>query len=80
MTFADSAAIEVPALAELRDQVRPPDEMTMIELDDGRRMFAPAGTSPAEVKRQLANKEEGIVIAVPTGKRLALHSSSSLAS
>jgi hypothetical protein len=47
----------VPALAALRDLVRPPDGMTTIELEDGRRVFAPAGSSPAEVKRQLAGKD-----------------------
>jgi len=30
--------------------------MMAIELDDGRRVFAPAGSSPAEVKRQLAKQ------------------------
>jgi hypothetical protein len=32
--------------------------MTTVELDDGHRVFAPAGSSPAQVKRQLANKEK----------------------
>jgi transposase-like protein len=58
MTLAAGAANEVSALAALRDLVRPPDGMTTIELDDGRRVFAPAGSSPAEVKRQLANREK----------------------
>jgi transposase-like protein len=58
VTLADGTANEVPALAALRDLVRPPDGMTTIELDDGRRVFAPAGSSPAEVKRQLANREK----------------------
>jgi hypothetical protein len=44
---ADSAANEVPALA---------NGVTAIELEDGRRFFAPAGVRPAEVKRQLAGK------------------------
>ena len=56
VALADGAANEVSALAALRDLVRPPDGMTTIELDDGRRVFAPAGSSPAEVKRQLANR------------------------
>jgi hypothetical protein len=42
----------------LRKLVRPPNGMTAIELEDGRRVFAPAGSSPAEVKRQLAGKEK----------------------
>ncbi len=58
MAFADGAKNEVPALAALRDLVRPPDGMTAIELYDGRRVFAPAGTNPAEVKRQLAGNEK----------------------
>ena len=53
VALADGAANEVPALAALRDLVRPPDGMMMIELEDGRRVFAPAGISPAELKRQL---------------------------
>jgi hypothetical protein len=48
----------VPALAALRDLVRPPNGMTTFELEDGRRVFAPAGSSPAEVKRQFAGKEK----------------------
>lgn len=58
VALADGAANEVPALADLRDLVRPPNGMTTIELEDGRRVFAPAGSSPAEVKRQLAGKEK----------------------
>jgi transposase-like protein len=58
VALADGAANEVLALAALRDLVRPPDGMTAIELEDGRRVFAPAGSSPAEVRRQLAEKEK----------------------
>jgi transposase-like protein len=58
VAFADGATNEVPALAALRDLVRPPDGMTAIELDEGRRVFAAAGSSPADVKRQLAGKEK----------------------
>ncbi len=54
--FAEGAANEPPALAALRNLVRPPDGMMAMELDDGRRVFAPAGSSPAEVKRQLAKQ------------------------
>jgi len=56
VTLADGAASEVPALARLRDLVRPPNGMAAIELEDGRRVFAPEGSSPAEVKQQLAGK------------------------
>jgi len=58
VAIADGAANEVPALAALRDLVRPPDGMTAIEPEDGRRVFAPTGSSPAAVKRQLAGKEK----------------------
>ena len=54
--LADGAANEPSALAALRDLVRPPDDMIAIELDDGRRVFAPAGSSPADVKRRLAKR------------------------
>ena len=58
VALADGATNKVPALAALRDLVRPPNGMTAIELEDGRRVFAPAGSSPAEVKRQFAGKEK----------------------
>ena len=45
-------------LAVLRVLVGPPDGMTTIELEDGRRVFAPAGSSLVERKRQLAGKEK----------------------
>ena len=56
VALADGAANEPPALAALLNLVRSPDGMMAIELDDGRRVFAPAGSSPAEVKRQLAKQ------------------------
>ena len=56
VSLADGAANEPSALAALRDLVRPPDGMMTVELDDGRRVFAPAGSTPAEVKRQLAKQ------------------------
>jgi len=52
VTLTDSAANEVPALTALRDLVKPPDGMLEIKLEDGRRVFAPAGSSPADVKRR----------------------------
>ena len=58
VALTKGTANEVPALATLRDLVRPPDGMTTVELEDGRRVFAPVGSSPTEVKRQLANKEK----------------------
>lgn len=56
--LADGAANEPAALTALRDLVKPPDGMTAIALDDGRRVFAQAGSSPAEVKRQFAEREK----------------------
>ena len=58
VALSDGAANEPPALAVLRDLVQPPDGMIAIELDDGRRVFAPADSSPAAVKRQLAKREK----------------------
>ena len=58
VAMANGAANEVPALAVLRVLVRPPDGMTAIEMGDGRRVFAPADSSPAAVKRQLAKREK----------------------
>jgi transposase-like protein len=54
--LADGAANEPSALVALRNLVRPPDGMMAVELDDGRRVFVPAGRTPAEVKRQLAKQ------------------------
>ncbi|MFD9896938.1 IS66-like element accessory protein TnpA [Mesorhizobium sp. NPDC059025] len=58
VVFADGADNKLPTLAALRDLVRPPDGMVALELDDGRRVFAPAGASAAAVKRHLAGKEK----------------------
>ncbi|MER8784294.1 hypothetical protein NKH60_24090 [Mesorhizobium sp. M1006] len=56
--LADEGEDEPSALAALRDLVRPPDGMVAMGLDDGRRVFAPAGATAAAVKRQLAGKEK----------------------
>jgi transposase-like protein len=58
VAFTDGTAKDVPALAALRDLVQPPDGMVAIDLDDGRRVFAPTGSNPAAVKQQLAGKEK----------------------
>ncbi|MER8448748.1 transposase [Mesorhizobium sp. M0130] len=58
VVLADGAAKELPALGALRYLVQPPDGMVAIELADGRRVFAPAGSTPAAVKRQLTGKEK----------------------
>lgn len=41
---------DTPAMALLRDLVRPPDGMTAVDLRDGRRVFAPAGSDPDAVR------------------------------
>jgi transposase-like protein len=58
VTLTRGATSEVPALAALRNLVQPPNGMVAVELDDGRRVFAPAGSSPAAVKRRLVRKEK----------------------
>jgi transposase-like protein len=58
LALANGAANEVSALAVLRDLVQPPDGMTAIEMGDGRGVSAPADSSPAAVKRQLAKREK----------------------
>jgi len=58
VALSEGGANEPSLLAVLRDLVRPPDGMMAIELDDGRRVFAPADSSPAAVKRQLAKREK----------------------
>jgi transposase-like protein len=58
VALSEGAANEPSALAVLRDLVRPPDGMMAIELDDGRRVFAPVDSGPAAVKRQLAEREK----------------------
>jgi hypothetical protein len=58
VVLANGAANEVPALAVLCDLVRPPDGMTANEMADRRRVFAPADSSPAAVKRQLTKSEK----------------------
>ncbi|MER9632167.1 transposase, partial [Mesorhizobium sp. M0296] len=47
VVLADGAANEPPALGALRDLVQPPNGMVAIELADGRRVFAPAGSDIA---------------------------------
>jgi hypothetical protein len=57
VALANGAANEVPALPVLRDLGRPPDDMTT-EMGDGGRVFAPADSNPAAVKRRLAKGEK----------------------
>ncbi|MFH0303356.1 transposase [Bradyrhizobium sp. 31Argb] len=41
----------------LNDLLQPPDGMTVIELDDGRRVFAPIGSDPDAVRRHVIEQE-----------------------
>lgn len=41
---------ETPATLRLRDLVQPPEGMMAVDLPDGRRVFAPAGSDPAAVR------------------------------
>jgi hypothetical protein len=41
---------DTPAALLLRDLVQPPNGMTAIDLPDGRRVFAPAGSDPDAVR------------------------------
>ncbi len=54
MTSGDGAANELLALAVLRDLVQPLSSMIALELADGPRVVAPAGSAPAAVMWQLA--------------------------
>jgi hypothetical protein len=41
----------------LHDLIPPPDGMTAVDLDDGRRVFAPAGSDPNAVRRHVLEQE-----------------------
>jgi hypothetical protein len=62
VALSDGAVNEVPTLAALRDLMRPPDGMMAVEVGDGRRVFAPADSSPTAVKRQLAKRERASLL------------------
>ena len=47
---------DAPATLLLRDLVQPPDGMTAIDLPDGRRVFAPAGSDPDAVRERLTSE------------------------
>jgi hypothetical protein len=40
----------------LRDLVQPPAGMTAIDLDDGRRVFAPVGSDPNDVRERVRSE------------------------
>lgn len=48
-----------PAALLLRDLMQPPDGMTAIDLPDGRRVFAPAGSDPDAVREHLESEGTG---------------------
>lgn len=57
VTLADGLS-ETPAqLLVLHDLLQAPDGMIAVELNDGRRVFAPAGSDPEEVWRQAEARE-----------------------
>ena len=41
----------------LHDLLQPPNDMTAVELDDGRRVFAPVGSDPDAVRRHVTDRE-----------------------
>ncbi|SMX56512.1 protein of unknown function (transposase fragment) [Bradyrhizobium sp. ORS 285] len=47
----------MPAAGALRDLVRPPEGMVAVDLVDGRRVFAPAGSDPDAERGQIESKE-----------------------
>lgn len=46
-----------PGSLVLHDLIPPPDGMSVVELDDGRRAFAPIGSDPLAVAEQVAKQE-----------------------
>lgn len=48
-----------PAALLLREFVQPPDGMTAIDLPDGRRVFAPAGSDPDAVRKHVESEGTG---------------------
>jgi transposase-like protein len=46
-----------PGTLVLNDLLRPPDGMTVVQLDDGRRVFAPLGSDPDAVRRHVNEQE-----------------------
>ncbi len=48
-----------PAALLLRDLVQPPDGMTAIDLPDGQRVFAPAGSDPDTVREHVESEGTG---------------------
>nr|WP_315803008.1 hypothetical protein [Bradyrhizobium sp. SZCCHNS3002] len=47
----------MPAARALRDLVHPPEGMMAVDLADGRRVFAPAGSDPDAVRAKIESKE-----------------------
>jgi len=46
-----------PGTLVLNDLLQPPDGMTVVQLDDGRRVFAPMGSDPDAVRRHVSEQE-----------------------
>lgn len=52
-------ADEPASIAVLHDLLQPPDGMIVVELSDGRRVFAPEGSDPDAVRAHVAAQEAG---------------------
>lgn len=50
---------EPTTIAVLHDLLQPPDGMMVVDLADGRRVFAPDGSDPDAVRAQVATQEDG---------------------
>jgi transposase-like protein len=58
--LAPVAKVDEPeSVAVLHDLLQPPDGMTVVELADGRRVFAPEGSDPDAVRAHVAAQEAG---------------------
>ena len=55
--LADSKSNAGPGSLVLHDLIPPPDGMSVVELTDGRRVFAPIGSDPQAVAEQVAKQE-----------------------
>lgn len=57
VAVADAGAAWSSTPVVLHDLLQPPDGMTVVELDDGRRVFAPIGSDADAVRRQITERE-----------------------
>jgi transposase-like protein len=57
VAVADAGAAGSSTPVVLHDLLQPPDGMTVVKLDDGRLVFAPIGSDPDTVRRQITERE-----------------------